>query len=95
MPRDKINWYVKNPHGVVVIVGDSEVEAIKRKIDAGEKFEILEKVPDLESGGSGVQLPEKKADPLECPICGTKGVGRNRFRKPEDVKNHVAKKHAD
>lgn len=91
--KNQANYHVRNPHGTVIVVGESEIEGIKRKIREGEDFEVLEKIdPSAETAGPQLPTAEKN---LECPICGTKGVGRNRFKTDDDVKRHVGKKHPD
>lgn len=85
------NYFVKNPHGVVIVVGESELEHIKNQVG----FEIMEKVPAEETQGISPELPDKNLtkDVLECSVCGTKGVGRNKFKTSEDVEKHISKKH--
>lgn len=91
--KHKDQYKVLTPRGTVEIIGGGEeIEAIKRKIADGQHFEILEKV-NVEEGEAAPQLP-KAGEGFKCPICGTKGVGRNRFKKQEDVDKHVQKKHA-
>ena len=70
--KDKNNFYVKNPHGTVVVVGESELVGIKRNIEAGLNFEILGPVAAQEGeSGVGVELPENQdKNPLECLTCG-------------------------
>lgn len=90
MSKTEPQYKIRNRHGIVQIVGESELEVVRS--NGGE---VIEKItaaapamPQAPSAPQGGQGPK-----TECPICGTKGVGRNRFKTQEDVDKHIAKKH--
>ena len=88
---DKKQFYVKNPHGVVNVLGESEIPAIKRHIEAGLAFEILGPAndPDSSTGGTSVELPRnQERSPLECLTCGFTA------ETPEELTTHL-EKHID
>ena len=85
------NYFVRNPHGVVIVVGESELEHIKNQVG----FEIMEKVPAEQSQTTAPEISQKKADELECPVCGATKHGNKKFKTETDVKKHVDAKHGE
>lgn len=89
MSKTEPQYKIRNRHGIVQIVGESELEVVRA--NGGEVIEkITAAVPAMPAAPTE---PVKTEDKLECPICGTKGVGKNRFKTADDVKAHVEKKH--
>lgn len=90
MKKAQDNYLVRNPHGVVVVVGESELVDIRRRIEKGDRFEILEKIATAPIATSVVHdIPQPKKNPYECPICGlTK-------RTPKEIRGHIKYKHPE
>jgi hypothetical protein len=89
MRKQQENYLVRNPHGVVVVVGESEIAGIKRNIEAGLKFEILEKLKSEDSGIKVPEVPVLQGLPYECKICGKD------CKRPPELAKHIKKNHKE
>ncbi len=85
MRKHENSYYVRNPHGTVVIVGESELEHIKLQ----KGFEILEKIPVEAQMENVPKIPPKDSNALECPVCGAQS------KLPMQVAKHMKKEHPD
>ena len=74
---------VRNPHGVVVIVGESELEGIKRQVG----FTVLEKILSTSTPIEVPKIPEQSKNEWVCEVCGHEG------HKAMDLSKHRKKEH--
>ncbi len=90
MKKQQENYLVKNPHGIVVVVGESEMPGIRRNIEAGLKFEILEKIQqNASTAPEAPKVPARTGAPYECVVCGVD------MKRPPELAKHVKKNHPD